>query len=200
MGTTALPWNLSPEDGQTLLRLARQAIGWMVSAGDPAPLRLDVLAVCLWEPGASFVTLHVGDVLRGCIGSGEAYRPLVIDVVDNAIKVTYRDPRFPPVTPEELPRLHIEVSVLSPLRRLFYDDPQELLARLRPGVDGVVIQYGSYRALFLPQVWKMLPDPAAFMSHLCQKAGLSPQAYRRDPLTVYTFETRSFQDPPPDEF
>lgn len=200
MNAESLPWNLTPQDGQTLLRLARQAIGWTVSAGDPVPLHLETPPAHLWELGASFVTLHVDGVLRGCIGSGEAYRPLVIDVADNAIKVTYRDPRFPPVTPMELPRLHIEVSVLSPLRCLLYETPDELLARLRPGVDGVLIQYGVHRALFLPQVWEMLPEPAEFMAHLCRKAGLSPQAFRQDPLTVYTFETRSFSESPPDEF
>jgi len=199
MNAESLPWNLTLEDGKTLLRLARQAVVWIVSAGDPVPLHLEALPVRLLELGASFVTLHVDGILRGCIGSGEAYRPLAIDVVDNAIKVTYRDPRFSPVAPDELPRLHIEVSVLSPLRHLPYKKPEELLTRLRPGVDGVIVQHGFHRALFLPQVWEMLPEPADFMAHLCRKAGLSSRAFLKDPLTVYTFETRSFSEPPPND-
>lgn len=196
MSDIHLPWDLTPEDGKLLLHLARQSLSWVVSAGDLLPLHaVGSLSERLWVPGAGFVTLRLDGALRGCVGSGEAYRPLAIDIADNAVKVSYRDPRFPPVTPEELPRLQIEVSVLSPLRRLRYRDPEELLSELRPGVDGVVIYHGAYRALFLPQVWEVLPDPAEFLAHLCVKAGLPAETFLQDPLEVYTFETRTFSEP-----
>lgn len=196
MNGVHLPWDLTSEDGERLLDLARGSLSWMVSGGDLIPLRLESLPETLRAPGAAFVTLHLGGALRGCVGSGEAYRPLAVDVADNATKVAYRDPRFPPLAPDELRRVQVEVSVLSSLRPLTYREPEELLAKLRPGVDGVVILHGIHRALFLPQVWDMLPDAAEFLAHLCRKAGLPARAFVQEPLNVLTFETRTFRESP----
>jgi AmmeMemoRadiSam system protein A len=140
------------------------------------------------------VTLTKDGNLRGCIGSLEARRPLIIDVRDNAVSAAFSDPRFPPVAPHELEDLHIEVSVLSPARRLPYDGPDDLIAKLRPGVDGVVIERGWHRATFLPQVWEKLPDPREFLAHLCLKAGLAVDAYRRPGLDVYTYQVEKFEE------
>jgi pyruvate formate lyase activating enzyme len=114
----------------------------------------------LAEPGATFVTLTQGGQLRGCIGSLEAYRPLAIDVAENALAAAFRDHRFAPLSQEEFPRTRVEVSLLTPAEPFPVTSEADALARLRPGIDGLVLSYGRRRATFLPQVWESLPDAA----------------------------------------
>jgi AmmeMemoRadiSam system protein A len=128
----------------------------------------------LSEPGASFVTLKQGERLRGCIGSLEARRPLREDVEANALGAAFRDPRFRPLTPEELDITRVEVSLLSGLETLEFEDERDALSRLRPGVDGIVFRYGYHHSTFLPQVWQELAEPVEFLAHLKHKAGLPP--------------------------
>ena len=148
-------------------------------------------AAWLDAPGASFVTLTSGrapgGALRGCIGSLEARRPLREDVEANAVAAACRDPRFPPLGRAELDDVVVEVSVLSAPTALPAVDEPELLARLRPGVDGVILSAPGHRATFLPQVWDQLPDPAEFLSHLRRKAGLPAGNRGRDVvIEIYT--------------
>lgn len=185
---------LSHEERQTLLTLARQAITSAVHRQPLPEVDVSALPENLRRHGASFVTLTEGGQLRGCIGSLEARRPLALDVQENAVNAAMRDPRFPPVQPDELDDIHIEVSVLSPPRPLDYDGPDDLIAKLRPGVDGVVIERGWNRATFLPQVWETLPNPHQFLEHLCLKAYLPPDAYRRPGLAVYTYQVEMFEE------
>ncbi len=157
------------EQGRLLTTLARAAIAREFGepvAALPRPGWLDA-------PGAVFVTLTEAGRLRGCIGSLEAHRSLGEDLEQNARAAAFNDPRFPPLTPAELPRAHVEISVLTPATPLAFRDESDALAQLRPGVDGVILEYGWHRATFLPQVWEQLPEPRLFMSHLKQKAGLS---------------------------
>ncbi len=186
---------LSAAEGQWLLRLAREAMTRAVQGQPLPPLPPDV-PPRLWEPGAAFVTLRTKDTgrLRGCIGSIIATRPLVEDVRDHAVDAALHDPRFPPVTPDELPNLALEVSYLTPLQPLTYRSPQDLLARLRPGIDGVLLRDGWRQATFLPQVWHSLPEPEAFLSHLCLKMGAAPTCWQR-PLEVFTYQVQAFQEP-----
>ncbi|HEY0556126.1 MAG TPA: AmmeMemoRadiSam system protein A [Thermoanaerobaculia bacterium] len=156
-------------DGEILLRIARGSIEKALGAG-PAPKVEE--APWLREPGATFVTLRRGESLRGCIGSIEATRPLGEDVRRNALGAAFQDPRFPPVEPREWPGITVEVSLLSPPEPLPAVSEAEALRLLRPGIDGVVFEYGSHRSTFLPQVWEQLPDPRDFLDHLRQKAGL----------------------------
>jgi AmmeMemoRadiSam system protein A len=156
--------------GATLLRLARFAIAQRLGETDAAPPP----APWLDEPGATFVTLTQHVTLRGCIGSLEASRPLAVDVRENALAAAFRDPRFPPLTVVEWPAVAIEVSLLSALEALPLTDEREVLAQLRPGVDGLVLDFGHHRGTFLPQVWEQLPDPEAFLVNLKRKAGLPP--------------------------
>lgn len=158
----------STERGATLLALARKAIAQSlnVECAD-----VDTPA-WLQEPGACFVTLTQNEVLRGCIGSLEAHRPLGEDLRANAIAAALHDSRFPPLTPSELLRTRIEVSALSPMQALTFASEAQAIAQLRPQVDGVVLEYGSHRSTFLPQVWEQLPNPKEFMAHLKRKAGL----------------------------
>lgn len=155
--------------GLILLPLARGAIAEALGRHYPLP-RFD--EPWLTEPGASFVTLTRDGELRGCIGSLEARRPLVEDVRANAVNAAFRDPRFPPLSSREFSDIRVEVSLLSPPEPLTVASEQEAWEKLRPGMDGVILEYGPYRATFLPQVWKQLPDPDRFLAHLKAKAGL----------------------------
>jgi AmmeMemoRadiSam system protein A len=163
------PW--TAERGEILLRIARQSVA--------AALGLDMVSgdfdePWLREPGATFVTLRRRGDLRGCIGSIEATRPLGEDIRRNALAAAFEDPRFPPVEPREWPGITLEVSLLSPPEPLACASEAEALRLLRPGVDGVVFEYGGHRSTFLPQVWEQLPDPQDFLDHLRSKAGLPP--------------------------
>jgi uncharacterized protein len=123
---------------------------------------------------SAFVTLHCGDTLRGCVGSIETYRPLVEDVAANAYAAAFEDPRFEAVRADELPDLAVHIAVLSATTVIAFASEQDLCAKLRPGVDGIVIEQGERHATFLPAVWDTLPDPAAFLRELRRKAGILP--------------------------
>lgn len=157
-------------------------------------------AAWLDAPGASFVTLTSGrapgGALRGCIGSLEARRPLRADVEANAVAAALHDPRFAPLTARELDDTVVEVSVLSAPAALPAADEAELLARLRPGVDGVVLSACGRRATFLPQVWEQLPDPADFLARLRRKAGLPADYWGRD-VVVETYTVTAWQEAAP---
>jgi AmmeMemoRadiSam system protein A len=159
---------LTPQEGGVLAGVAARAVaaklsGLATDGRPPAEVRLRAL-------GASFVTLEAGGGLRGCIGSLYPARPLYLDVVRNARRAT-EDPRLPPVTAAEWPRLDISVSVLTRPRPLAAAGPAELAAVLRPGLDGLILQDGRHRATFLPKVWHKLPDPADFVQALLDKGG-----------------------------
>ncbi len=154
--------------------VAREAILHGVREGGEPRLDPRDYAEELRRPGASFVTLRRGGELRGCTGSLEATRALVCDVARNAWRSAFGDPRFEPLSPAELHDLEISVSVLSPLESFAVGSEAELLATLRPGVDGLVLREGPRCATFLPAVWKSLPRPQDFLDALREKAGLPP--------------------------
>lgn len=158
----------SPDAGQILLPIARAAIAQALGRS----MAVDEAAPWLREPGACFVTLMRGGALRGCIGSLHAHRTLLADVKANALAAAFRDPRFSPLSEHELDGVDIEVSRLSPMQPLTFASEAAALAQLRPGVDGVVFEFGARRSTFLPQVWEQLPDAQEFMAHLKRKAGL----------------------------
>ncbi len=178
----------SDEVGTTLLGLARAAIAEVLGVTHEA----DDGAPWLSESGATFVTLTQGGRLRGCIGSLVARRALVIDVRANAVAAAFGDPRFAPLSVSEYDATAVAISLLSPTQPLGFDSEADALARLRPGVDGVVFQYASRRSTFLPQVWDQLTDPGVFMSHLKRKAGLPADfwdpAVRLERYTVTTWK------------
>lgn len=185
---------LNEEDRRYLLSLARRSITDVLEGRELPKVDLNTVSEDLRRPGASFVTLTIGGELRGCIGSIEPCRPLVLDVRDNAIAAAFHDPRFPPLSRRELEQVHIEISVLTLPKALEYEGPAALLEKLQPGVDGVIIERGWCRATFLPQVWEKLPDPREFLTHLCLKAGLPPDDYRRPGLRVYTYQVEKFEE------
>ena len=188
---------LPTDAGLILLPLARSAIAHRLGPTGQVPAVAVKRAAWLEEPGASFVTLTSGRLpggpLRGCIGTLEAHRPLREDVEANAVAAATRDPRFPPLAPAELEDTVVEVSVLSAPTALPVAGEAELLARLRPGVDGVILSDARHRATFLPQVWEQLPDPADFLAHLRRKAGLPAGGWGSD-LTIETYTVTAWQE------
>jgi AmmeMemoRadiSam system protein B/AmmeMemoRadiSam system protein A len=175
--------------GRTLTGIARGAIGEALGRGAAAAPADHWLR----EQRASFVTLTLGERLRGCIGSLEAHRPLGEDVAANARAAALRDPRFPPLTAAEFDRIGVEVSVLSSPALLPFGDHDELIAQLRPGVDGLILACDGRRGTFLPQVWEQLPEPETFLAHLKQKAGL-PAATRTTRCTVWRYEVLKWRE------
>jgi len=184
-----------PDDaGAVLLTLARGAIGARLGlssvASGPSATGNDSW---LDRPGATFVTLRLGQDLRGCIGSLMAHRPLRRDVQDNALAAAFQDPRFRPLTVPEFHEMTVEVSVLSAPEPISYSNRAEALAALRPGIDGVVLTAAGRRATFLPQVWDELPDREVFIAHLLRKAGL-PAGFWDDSVRLERYTVTAFEE------
>jgi AmmeMemoRadiSam system protein B/AmmeMemoRadiSam system protein A len=178
------------EHDETLLQVARRSIEHGLRFGAALPVSAAAFAPALQLPGASFVTLRGPDrALRGCIGRLTAERPLVEDVAENAFRAAFHDPRFRPVHAGELPGLQIHLSVLAPPEEIRPASLDHLAAWLRPGSDGVIVEEHPYRATFLPDVWKELPAPEAFLAALWRKAGLRPGYWSAD-LRVWRYASR----------
>ncbi len=161
-----------PQDaGSILLPLARRAIAHALGR-QPAPAAAN--ATWLSAPGASYVTITHTAQLRGRTGTLEPQRPLGADVAANAIQAALRDPCFSPMTLADLDSAVIEVAVLSDFEFINGPDEHSALARLRVGVDGVILRYGRHHSTFLPEVWAQYADPAEFLAYLKYKAGLPP--------------------------
>jgi AmmeMemoRadiSam system protein A len=174
-----------PDRGAVLVSIAREAIAERLGRGVVLARDEPWLA----QPAATFVTLTLDEMLRGCIGSIDPRRPLGEDVAGNARAAAFHDPRFDPLTAAEFEEVSVEVSVLSPRTPLLVASETEAAERLRPGVDGVYLEYAGHAATFLPQVWENLPDPVDFLAALRQKARLPARFW--DPairLTRYTVE------------
>lgn len=178
--------------GSSLLALARNTLAahFGLHADEMAP---DVPE--LHRPGATFVTLTQDGQLRGCIGSLQAWRPLGLDVQENALAAALRDPRFEALRAEELPHTRIEVSRLTPAEPLQFADEADALRQLRPAIDGVILTAGNRRATFLPQVWEQLPEAAEFMAHLKRKAGL-PVDYWGSDVRLERYQVEKWKENP----
>ncbi len=175
--------------GTALLARARNAI--VAEFGRvPAP---EPDHPALAQAGATFVTLTQGGELRGCIGSLEAWRPLEQDVRANARAAAFRDPRFMPLVEEELELTRVEVSLLQPAVAMSFSSEDDAVGQLRPGIDGVILESGTHRGTFLPQVWESLPEPRQFMAHLKQKAGLPPDFWSPD-VRLSRYEVQKWKE------
>jgi AmmeMemoRadiSam system protein A len=184
---------LDTADRSTLLALARASIAHGLAHASPLRVRPGDYGPALREERAVFVTLTQGDSLRGCIGHLEAVQPLAQDVAENAFQAAFRDPRFSPVQEDDLPSLKIQVSVLSPPEPLTFDSEEDLLSRIEPGRDGLILRAGNARGTFLPSVWESLPEPREFLRHLKMKAGLRPDFWS-DGVEIWQYHTESFSD------
>ncbi len=166
--------DLTAADEAAIARLARRAVEYAVREGCSLEVDLREFPAVLAADAACFVTLKKDGDLRGRIGSLEARQSLAEDIADNAWAATRRDPRFTPIVPSELPRIRVSVSILTPPEPLPFGDEEDLLSRMRPGVDGLILAHARGRGTFLPEVWAELPDPRSFLVHLKRKAGLPP--------------------------
>jgi len=174
---------MNSERGNILLSIARAEISRVLDV----PCAADETASWLAEHGACFVTLTQSGELRGCIGSLQAHRPLLADLKSNAVSAALRDPRFTPLTIDELDITTVEVSLLSESQEMQVRGEADALAQLRPHVDGVIFEYGHYRSTFLPQVWENLARPRDFLAMLRRKAGLPDDFWAEDvKLSRYT--------------
>ncbi len=192
---------MDKQQGDVLLKVARKTLAEKLRVPGPdADVPEDELSKDIFnEQRGTFVTLKINDQLRGCIGNLLPDKSILDGVRDNAVNAAFHDPRFPPLSKDELERVDIEISLLTRPEPLEYKDSADLLTKLRPGVDGLIIRKGPYSATFLPQVWDQLPDKKAFLSHLCAKAGLSPDAWQQSDLEVMTYQVQYFEEPPASE-
>jgi len=188
---------LNEHQGQVLLRLARQTIEERLGLAATNPVSSQELDdPALQQVQGVFVTLNKRGMLRGCIGSLQGVESIIDGVRRHAINAALHDQRFPVLTADEVAELQIDISVLTPPQDLAYTDGNDLLRKLRPQVDGVILSApGGVGATFLPQVWEQLPVPEMFLGHLCRKAGLPDDSWRTGELTVQTYQVQHFEEP-----
>ena len=146
----------------------------------------------LRERRAVFVTFNRQGQLRGCVGTLQANKALITEIAQFSFAAVARDPRFPRVTPQELPMLDIHISVLSEPSQMSFSSQADLLDQVRVDVDGLILGEGSLRGTFLPSVWKQLPEKAKFLEGLKAKAGL-PQGYWSPTLKVWRYTTETVE-------
>jgi len=175
-----------------LLDIVKKAIKFGLENNSRIAIDPEAFAPALRERRATFVTLHINKILRGCIGSLTAVSPLIEDLADNAYSAAFRDSRFPPLQESEFEQLQYHISILSETTPLLFASEKDLISQLRPHVDGLVLTEGTNNGTFLPSVWKQLPDKAMFLKHLKQKAGLS-QDYWSDGITIERYEVDDFE-------
>lgn len=187
----AIDFSLSPEDKTRLLSIANESIEHGLRHHRALPINVAEFSFNLQVPRAVFVTLNIHDDLRGCIGTLEADRPLVHNVAYYAYSAAFADPRFPPVTWLEFPRLEIHISILSDLAPLPCDSEDDLRRQVRPGIDGLLLDAGGHRGTLLPSVWEDIPQPAEFIRRLKMKAGLAPD-YWSPQLRIQRYTTMQF--------
>ena len=179
--------------GKDLLKLAAQSIRHGLDNAKPLPVDIDICDDELILPGACFVTLKRDAKLRGCIGTSEAHRALILDVAENAFRAAFKDPRFPALKADEMDGLGLSISVLSSKALMTFSGEADFLGQLQPDIDGLIIEDESRRALFLPSVWAQLPDAKTFVEHLKAKAGLAKDHWS-DGFRAWRFRAEEISD------
>lgn len=182
---------LSKEDQQTCLQVARESIQHGLQQGTALRVNHHDYSIDLQQQLASFVTLHINEKLRGCIGALEAYQPLINDIAEHAYAAAFSDPRFTALDKNEFEQLDIEISVLGKPEPIIFENEEDLIKQIRPNIDGLIIEYGNNRGTFLPGVWEQLPDREEFLNHLKVKAGL-PSQWWDNAAKISRYETFSF--------
>ncbi len=184
---------LTDEDRKSLLILARSVIESEIIAGAKIK-RPETSSPPLEEKRGCFVTLHKNEVLRGCIGTIEPVRSLILNVEENAINAAFKDPRFPPMKRDELSAVDIEISVLTVPEILNFKDGEDLKKKLLPDVHGVILSREWHRAIYLPQVWEQLRDKESFLEHLCLKAGMEGSCWEDTETQVKIYQAEYFSE------
>ena len=185
---------LKNEEGKHLLSVARDTIEERLFERKEVSRPAQQVSPVFNERRGTFVTLTMEGVLRGCIGHIVAQESLIEGVRVNAINAAFRDPRFKPITKNEWEKVKVEISILTDPMPLDYVDSDDLLKKLRPGIDGVIIKKGYHQATFLPQVWEQLRDKKEFLTHLCLKAGLNGDAWKKERIEVSTYQVQAFEE------
>jgi len=185
---------LTDEQGKYLLAEARKTIQQALSDEGAQKGNDADLPPVFNQPRGTFVTLTIKENLRGCIGHIVPQESLIEGIRINAINAAFRDPRFRPLNKDEWKKVKIEVSILTDPKPLSYSDADDLLGKLRPGIDGVIIKKGYHQSTFLPQVWDQLPRKEEFLNHLCLKAGLDGDEWKRGGLEVSTYQVQAFEE------
>lgn len=173
-----------------LIQVARKAIEQGLNTGEALSVALRGVPTELCVQRASFVTLKIEGELRGCIGSIVPILPLIQDVAYHAYAAAFTDYRFSPLTASEWPQVELHISILTLPEPLNFNSEKELIEQLRPGIDGLILEAGSYRGTFLPAVWESLPQPQEFLRQLKRKAGL-PADYWAPTIQVQRYVTES---------
>lgn len=179
---------------EAALRVARLSLASRAAKGRPPEVALDSFDLPLRGIGASFVTLTAGERLRGCIGTLRAHRPMVADISANAVRAGFEDPRFAPVAAADLGGLDLEIALLGPPAPMVFEDEADLIAGLRPGTDGLILEDGGRRSTFLPKVWEAVPEPRDFIAALKVKAGLTRDHWSPD-IRVWRYGAERFSGP-----
>lgn len=185
---------LTGEEGKHLVETARKTIQKALFHPKDTSDQDSLSSPKFQERRGTFVTLTLNGALRGCIGHILPQESLIEGVRVNAMNAAFRDPRFRPLSPNEFEKIKVEVSILTEPKPLPYTDANDLLAKLRPGTDGLIIRQGYHQATFLPQVWEQLPNKKDFLTHLCLKAGLAGDAWAYDTLEVHTYQVQAFEE------
>lgn len=185
---------LTDEEGKYLLEVARKTIEQRIFDRKKTKESDADLSAIFNELRGTFVTLTIKGRLRGCIGHITPQETLFEGIKINAVNAAFRDPRFRPLSSEEWKNVKIEISILTDPKQLFYSDSGDLLNKLRPDVDGVIIKKGYRQSTFLPQVWDQLPEKEEFLTHLCLKAGLGGDAWKKEDLEVSTYQAQAFEE------
>ena len=185
---------LTEDEGRALLSVARKTIEEELFGSMEKGQNDSAVSPKFSERRGTFVTLTIGGALRGCIGHIIPRESLIEGIRINAINAAFKDPRFRPLSKKEWKRVMIEISILTEPKSLSYSDADDLLKKLRPCIDGVIIKKGFHQATFLPQVWDQLPDKREFLIHLCLKAGLDEYAWKRERLEVSTYQVQAFEE------
>ena len=194
MAATDTSSHLTEEQGQQLIRLARKTIAVRLGLPERLQDRDITTDPALQEQRGTFVTLKIRGQLRGCMGCLTPSETILEGIQRNALNAAFKDPRFPALTAPELEEAEIEISILTSPQELQHDGSNDLLAKLRPNIDGVIISKGLARATFLPQVWEQLPRTEDFLAHLCRKAGLSFDEWQKGELDVATYQVQYFHE------
>ena len=189
--------NYSEQEQSVLLRIARRGLDLAVLPDLQQIPSLDLagLPERLQQWRACFVTLQYRGDLRGCTGTLVPRQSLAGETFESTIKTARSDPRFDPVSADEVPDIALSISILTVPKPLAYDSPGDLIARLRPGIDGVTFAYGIQRGTFLPQVWDKVNDPVDFLSRLCQKMGLPRTWWLANRMQVEVYQAVEVSEP-----
>jgi AmmeMemoRadiSam system protein A len=185
---------LTEEQGKYLLDEARKTIQKALFDEEEQKIEDAGLPAVFNQRRGTFVTLTIGGNLRGCIGHIIPQESLIEGIRVNAINAAFKDPRFRPLDREEWKRVRIEISILTDPKPLSYSNADELLKKLRPGIDGVILKKGYRQSTFLPQVWDQLPRKEEFLNHLCLKAGLDGDEWKKGGLEVSTYQVQAFEE------